>query len=495
MTISYRRKNGKLHARLFMFKTIKNKSRRVYDHLGLVLSKKKGIYKNHTRGVFTYNEGDHTYGIVPNSLAKYQHHPEREDFILDFGDVYLLEKIIENTALKDVIDGIDCVNPDSLNSMICYYALNFGDISLANSWWEGSYARILYPNAELSRENILVLLEQIGDESVLNRFFDTYLERFGGKTANILMANMYPTNCIPQTEISDLSGNIIKEARLIYATDDMTGQPIYFGHSTDYLEDATIFVKTRQKLKARKIKVALSILDPDYYSEKNIRQPYLNKIEFLYRISKKALNYEDLKSLYLNIHEQTAELVPYEDSYFYITRFPCEFLNRYPGYTYLVLDLEARGDEIRNLFPKGSVEGIDKTKVCEIMSKKGVIALFSSSPLYLSEILDVCFKDRTVEEVFHAEKKHISLAPLEIYKEPVFIGHLLLSFIAEVLLKTMERTLKKSTFNPASFFRDMKNQKCMVYGDQILTNKPTEKINDSYKLFGVICPVEIDIMP
>jgi len=46
----------------------------------------------------------------------------------------------------------------------------------AGDWWNGNYVRILYPDANLSRQRISDMLLSIGDEGVYRDFFKEYVK-------------------------------------------------------------------------------------------------------------------------------------------------------------------------------------------------------------------------------------------------------------------------------------------------------------------------------
>jgi hypothetical protein len=112
--------------------------------------------------VFTYDLETNTYGKPPASYIATPIRTGPEKLILDFGDVFLLKSFIEDlSGLAPAIREIGYGNPDTLISMICYYILCSHANSHANTWWSGSYARIAYPNANLTSQRKSEFLEDI----------------------------------------------------------------------------------------------------------------------------------------------------------------------------------------------------------------------------------------------------------------------------------------------------------------------------------------------
>jgi hypothetical protein len=104
--------------------------------------------------VFTYNIDNNVYGKPPASYVPVPEHKIREKLIPDFGDTFLLNSFIAKSGPVPAIEGIGYGNADTLKAMICYYILCSASNCHANDWWDGNYARILYPNANLTSQRI-----------------------------------------------------------------------------------------------------------------------------------------------------------------------------------------------------------------------------------------------------------------------------------------------------------------------------------------------------
>ena len=175
MHIAYDIKNGIEYAKLCTSRRDGKNVLKDYTNLGRVLDKEAGLYKSRERGVFSYDLETNTYGkapaeFVPPSTSR------KESLILDFGDVYFLNQFITARGLFPAIDAIGYGNPDTLYAMIAYYAVCSAANCHAQSWWEGSYARIIYPRANLSSQRISDFLVSIGDEYSQREFFREYFK-------------------------------------------------------------------------------------------------------------------------------------------------------------------------------------------------------------------------------------------------------------------------------------------------------------------------------
>ena len=82
---------------------------------------------------------------------------------------------------------------------------------------------------------------------------------------------------------------------------------------------------------------------------------------------------------------------------------------------------------------------------------------------------------------------------MRVQNEDTFRGHLMLTFLATVLLQKLQRDIltkrkKKDKINPEGALIALRNQKCKVYEDEIVPQEAVKNINDVYKLFKIKCP-------
>ncbi|WP_230227826.1 hypothetical protein, partial [Allobaculum mucilyticum] len=94
-----------------------------------------------------------------------------EKLIVNFGDAWFLSRFLEIEGLDHVLKSIDCANADSFFSMILYYVLEHRSNTHAEDWYQSSYCRYLFPEADLSSQRISELLEQLGSEENWRLFF------------------------------------------------------------------------------------------------------------------------------------------------------------------------------------------------------------------------------------------------------------------------------------------------------------------------------------
>ncbi|MDR2203553.1 MAG: hypothetical protein LBE76_04535 [Nitrososphaerota archaeon] len=90
-----------------------------------------------------------------------------------------------------------------------------------------------------------------------------------------------------------------------------------------------------------------------------------------------------------------------------------------------------------------------------------------------------------IEQVFDVGKNYADLLPLRVASEEAFRGHLFLTFVVTVVLKLLQNALVGSSVFPLSLFLVLRNQKCKVYGDKVVTQEVFKKAGECYGLFGM----------
>ena len=154
------------------------KSDQVY--LGRVIDKERGIFKSRERGLFTYDLESNTFGSVPPeyetpSRQRKTKYPRRAALVVSFGDIFLLDEYLRKSGLQKAVDAIGYRNPDTLKALLAFYILTSHANCHAEDWWELTYARYLYPKAQMASQRISEALADIGSEEAKRSFFKEYI--------------------------------------------------------------------------------------------------------------------------------------------------------------------------------------------------------------------------------------------------------------------------------------------------------------------------------
>ena len=499
MHIMYNNKDGREYATVCTSKREGSQVGKIYHaNLGRVLDKERHIYRNRERGVFTYDLDTDTYGCAPADFTPPPlRRGRKEQLIVDFGDTYLLNAFIKKSGLCTAIDAIGYGNPDTMYAMLTYYILCSMSNCYAQDWWEGNYARILYPKASLASQRISDFLVSIGDEYSQREFFKEYfrlLDKTGKGLDNVLIDSTGLPNSIhfPLTAISNHNGEINNEVRLIYMVQQKTGLPIYFRYCPGNVIDASTLTRCVAELKAQGVNMKFAILDAGYYTETNIIELFTNKISFVTRVKENLVLYKDIVKKYAETLETEENIVEYNGRYVYMKRVPCK-VSGYDAYAYIGLDIGRKSSEAHNTMKRAKNRKMTPAQVHDAIHKQGLFMLLSSRRIAVENILPLYYTRQQIEQIFDIGKNYAEMLPLRVQTEETFRGHLLLTFLATIVIKKIQDSLKNTSYNPISLFLTMRNQKCKIYDDRVVTQEAFKKANDCYKHFKIECPVEIKI--
>jgi Transposase len=501
MHIAYTKKNGVEYAALATSKRKGATVRKTYVNLGRVIDKEHHIFKSRERGTFHYDPESGVYSEVNDTDSRIPvKFPDlstgKEELILDFGDIYFLDAFEEKTGLHKILESVSASNCDTLKAMVNYYILCHAANCHAQTWWEGSYARLLYKDAALSSQRISEFLADIGSEETYRSFFKSYypfMNKSSDNGCNVLIDSTGLPNSIhfPLTAISNHNGEISNEVRLIYVIQQETGLPLYFRYCPGNVIDVSTLIRTMKELKQNGINTKFAILDAGYYDEKSICELYENKISFVTRLKQNRKLYKQLLHEHLDTLESKENFVNYNSRYVYLKCVECTVVDGHKGYAYIGLDIERKGSETRKLFQRAKDKKLTDDEVFDQMERHGVFIILSSRRIAKDKILPTYYSRQQIEQVFDIGKNYADMLPLRVQNEDTFRGHLLLTFIACLILKIIQDQLKNSKYNPISMLMNLRNQKCKVYAHEIVTTEAVRKMNDCYKIFDISCPVTI----
>ena len=130
------------------------------------------------------------------------------------------------------------------------------------------------------------------------------------------------------------------------------------------------------------------------------------------------------------------------------------------------------------------------------IAKLGAFMLISSDDMDVKDVLPLYYTRQQVEQVFDITKNNADMLPLRTHNEDTFRGHLMLTFLATIILQKLQRDIlilrkKGDKTNPEGAFMTLRNQKCKVYDNNIVPQEAVKNINAIYKLLGIVCPTTI----
>ena len=477
-------------------------------YLGRVLDKDKGIYKSRERGVFTFDPDTGKFGSVPEDFVPLVNNDRRvkhKRVSLDFGDSFFMDTYLHASGMMEVIDVIEYGNRDTLHAMLLFYMLS----GLANCdaihWYEGNIASLLYPNANLTSQRLSDFLASIGTPEKQMAFQKAYIkfvmEHYNHDKNILIDSSGLPNNIhFPLTERNVHNGKVSNEIRLIFVVQKSTGLPLYYRAVPGNIVDVSTLSRIFLHLDSMGIDVSSCIMDAGYNSGDNLDLFYDEnhkcKIGFITRIGSGDKTFKDLINKELSGIDSKENFVKFEDRYLFIIKRPVMVGSKKdnPAWMYLGLDCSRMSDEQHKLLKRAKRDSLSTEYVYEAMQNEGIFGILSGEDYTCEEILPAYYQRQAAEQIFDFAKNYTKLLPLRTSNNETFNGHLLLSYVATCVVKMIQLRLKEVDLFFGSRLACMRNQKCTVYANRVVTDEPQREANDTYKAFGIKCPDSIPMV-
>lgn len=470
-------------------------------YLGRVIDKAHNVFCSRERGTFTYDPETRTYGSASETYSSELKDDGRRKakVLLDFGDAFLVDALLTKMHYSEVLDAISYRNRDTLYAMIEYYTLNDKANDHALTWYEGSYASILYPNANLTSQRISDFLASIGKMENLSAFFDAHiawLKKYATDDPAVLIDSTGLPNSIhfPLTAISNHNGKISREVRMTTILQRDSGYPLMFRINPGNIVDCSTLTRSVNEAIERGLKVDMAIIDAGYCTKPNIDELYGAHIEWLTRLPETHKVWKQMIQKESDDLRSKGHLVKYLDRYVYIKRVPIKVgtASQYEAYAFLGYDVERAADETRKVTAAAQKKKMSAEQLSERLDKVGYFVIVTSLCYTEEDILPAYYTRQLVEQYFDIDKGISNLTPLRIHHEEALRGHLLLSMIASTINVYVQKQTKKLATDREELFMSLRNQKCIVYKSKILTSEAQKKANEFYNGFDITCPISID---
>lgn len=475
-------------------------------YLGRVIDEKNFIFFSKDRGVFKFDPVNNLFLDAPENYTGQLKNDQRKKptLILDFGDSYFLSQLIRNIKYDEVIEAIGYKNSDTIYSMIMFYILTNYSCMHCNTWYEGNFAKILYPNADLHSQRISEFLKFLGREDVRQKFFRAHIEWLKKNICNdpaiVIDSTGLPNDIdIELPNVSNHNGKIRNEVRMVSAVQRDSGYPLIFRAIPGNINDVSTLSTTITTLGEYSVNTDFTLLDAGYVSDKNIDELYEANIDFVARLPEK------LKNLHKSIVESgisdlktSNNLIEFMGRFVYVKEVECRVgTKQNTAYAFLCYDVAAASDE--NDKTIANAKKLSKKKLKEkhsdfhkIFETSGIFIILSSLPFKREEILNVYYNRLIVEQYFDLGKGLSRLIPLRVHSEDRVLGHLLLCQIAATINLYVQKTLELSYNNSVELYLGLRNQKCTVYSTRIITNEAQSSATILYDKFKIKYPNYFD---
>jgi hypothetical protein len=469
------------------------------SNLGLVVDKEKGIFRSRERGLFHYTLESGFSGL-PEGYVREPRADEKEKLILDFGDSFFLWEYMKAQTFLPALRAVLPEQSDTLFSLLFFRMLTDKKACChAETWYQGNYVSLLFPQARIRSQRISEFLAAVGAEDVQRSFFSEYLRCLyedGGATGILIDSSGLPNDSkLSVTQISNHNGNISLEARLIYVLDRKTGMPIYFRYCPGNVVDVTTLCTTLAELKQYRVDIDYAILDAGYFSEVNVRELFRNHVGFVTRLAPNRRLFKDVAYASLPSLMDSENAVRYGNRLVYIRKGTVDIYGN-TGFAYVGIDMDSRSQQLKRAAFSALDDHLSPKDMDDKMARLGLFMLVSSENIPIDEVLPLYYTRQQIEQVFDVGKNGADLLPIRIQTEETFRGHLMLTFLATVVLQKLQRDIikksrKKDKINPEGATIVLRNQKCKVFDEVIVPQEAIKSVNDVYRLFGIHCPAMI----
>ncbi|MBO8416656.1 MAG: hypothetical protein IAB19_09770 [Proteobacteria bacterium] len=180
--IAYDKKHGGVYAKFCISRRDGRKVYKTCVSLGRVLDIEHNIFRNRSRGVYTFDPKTGEYGspdpsFVPEEQPRGQ---KRAELWLDFGDAFFLDSFIKSSGFGSCLEAAGS-SQDTLQALLLFTLIrgSQADLAEAEIWFEGSYARIMYPQAKLTLQQQYACLDFLTSEGVQHSIAEAYCSKFG----------------------------------------------------------------------------------------------------------------------------------------------------------------------------------------------------------------------------------------------------------------------------------------------------------------------------
>jgi transposase len=284
---------------------------------------------------------------------------------------------------------------------------------------------------------------------------------------------------------------IDKQIRFLLVVDKESLEPIYFRALSGNIVDVSTLKNTIMELRKFDVKNSFVYVDAGFFSEDNIKEMYVDEINFLTRLPAERIVYKQLINEEAKNLESLRNITRYGKRTLFVRQREIELFGR-KVFAHVVLDPQRKGREINRLGlnvidEKDTNDGLEY----ELLSR-GIMILVSSFEMKKEEVVPAYYIRQTAEKMFGFSKDDLNILPLRVHSEESLRGFLFLQFVSLILFTQLKKQIgKKHTVE--EILLTMRNLKCKVYENDLIINEPTRQQKDLAKLLGFILPKNLGI--
>jgi hypothetical protein len=482
---------------------IDNKKKNIELWLGRVIDKENKVFFTRKFGYYKFiatNKPEHQVALLTESEIEHYHKIDKTTYpykniiykndqlpsIISFGSTYFIYHFIINNNFDSIFKFDSKLDYDTILSLIFFKISTNNAYCYALDWWESSYCRILFPQANLHSQSISELFIKIGAEKYYKAFLDKFI--------NFIKQLCDKTHIL--IDSAGLSNDIISnEIRLIVVMDKVTGFPIYYRYVPGNIIDISAIRTILSELTDYGLNIDQLILDAGYYSEENISELYNLKIPFMTRMIKNIGQYGLLvKNIAPNI-ERPANLVRYRNRTLFIKKVTTNiFSSDISVNAYVCCDPEVKRAKNINYINNFDINNVNSNYFNDQLDF-GIFILLTNMDLLPEQILPYYYSRQSVGQIFDYMKNDLDLdiLPARNCSTETQGGCILISFLATVIHVAIDNTLKKSGLSFTKALFSMNLYKAKIHKTKISPDIKTESIKNIIKALKIKVPAKIVI--
>lgn len=517
MAISYQKHGNLIYGTVC---TVRREGKKVIkeygEQLGRLIDKERLVFfsKSHG-GLFQYDEKTGNHLPPPDDVKA----PERKSSLkvtarpvsLSFGAVYLLDSFMKKSGLYAVFENVFADKSDQLKGMICFYILSSLSNQHADDWLQGNIGFKLFPKASLSDPQLSSFLEYIGDNRHRQLFLVSYLDWLkkhcpDDSDGSILIdsTGLPRSDHFLLTAISSHNDDINEEVRLIYVVQQATGLPVFYRVIPGNIVDVSAIERITAELQILGFEISCTVADAGYYSDSDIARFNHEKNAFLLRILPDHTLYKKIAVRHLPSIKDEGVLVKQNNRLVRVKRIPCKLCEKlnhrgdiieggFDGYAYLCVDEQRKAFEMYKLGEMVADNSLAIEKYDEAQEELGVFMLISSKSIDPQEVLAIFYSRDQIEQDFDFCRNYAGMLPLNIQREEIFNGHMMLTFIATIVIKMLQNKLKQTDESIKALLEILHQDNCVQHGEKYITCEPGKKARVAYEALGIEYPISVSI--
>ena len=467
--------------------------------LGRVVDRVRGACRSKARGLFSYDLATGEFGPAPEGVEgprRRNARAARPTLAVSFGDAFLLDSFLRPSGLMACADACGHAEPDTVRALLAFYVLTGLANRHAGDWWGLTYARLLYPRARMASQRVSECLADLGSEDAKRRLVGEYLRLVGrrGETDGILIDSTgLPNSCrLPVTAVSNHTGQVSEEVRLIYVAQRDTGMPLFFRHVAGNVIDVSTVTRTIAGPRAMGVDTRFAVLDAGYYTNASADALMGARVSFLARMRPNLRTYREVVEGHLDGLEARENAVMHNGRLVYVKCVPCALGSRGDrrGYAYLCLDSTMRRELERDAARRAAEAGPSGAEAHDPVAPGGVFVLAGTRRMARGKLLPPCHARDRIEKVFEIARQGGKTLPACVQTEETLGGHLPVCLVATAATRTMPDVLASRRTSPAveSMLRIPRGRHATGYDGRLVTTEPVRKTSEAYRAFGIRCP-------